>query len=86
MRIWHRVFACINLYFLFILASTIVHIFYNSVSSEENIIKKISERIIEFTDTIRPVCLPFRPEDAIDDTDTTEGLFVNTASWVVPIV
>jgi hypothetical protein len=63
-----------------------VHIIYSSVFLKENIIKKISERIIEFTDTIRPVCLPFRPEDAIDDTDTKEGLFVNTASWVVPIL
>jgi hypothetical protein len=43
--------------------------------------KIISERIIEFTDTVRPVCLPFRPEDAIDDAGIPGGRFINTASW-----
>jgi hypothetical protein len=41
----------------------------------------ISDQIIEFSDTIRPVCLPFRSQDAIDETDIPGGRFVNTASW-----
>jgi len=33
---------------------------------------------MEFTDTFRPVCLPFRSQDAIDETGSQ---YVNTASW-----
>ena len=34
--------------------------------------------MIEFSATIRPICLPFRP---IDDDDHLETSFVNSASW-----
>ena len=38
----------------------------------------MADRIIEFGQTIRPICLPFRP---IDDNDHLKGKFVNLAGW-----
>ncbi len=70
------VLAGFHIYYLFN-----CYLFLTASSKNNIFIKKISDHIIEFTDTIRPVCLPFRAEDAIDDKDIPEGLFVNTASW-----
>ncbi len=38
----------------------------------------VGDRIIEFGQTIRPICLPFQP---IDDADHLQGKFVNLAGW-----
>jgi hypothetical protein len=38
----------------------------------------VADRIVQFGDRIRPICLPFRPND---DSDHLEGQFVNLAGW-----
>jgi hypothetical protein len=38
----------------------------------------VADRIIEFGQFIRPVCLPFRP---VDDANDLKGKFVNLAGW-----
>ena len=38
----------------------------------------VAERFIEFTSTIRPICLPFQP---IDDFDQAKGDFINLAGF-----
>jgi hypothetical protein len=49
--------------------------------NKSRFLNNISDQFIEFSDTILPVCLPFRAEDAIDVTDDPESYFFSTATW-----
>lgn len=38
----------------------------------------VAERVIEYTNTVMPICLPMRP---VDDEDALSGDYVNLAGW-----
>ena len=59
------------------ISSFIAHPKYNRTSYFDVAIA-VAERFIEFTSTIRPICLPFQP---IDDFDQTKGDFLNLAGF-----
>ena len=59
-------------------ADVLIHPKYKQPSLYYDIGIAVAQRIIEFTNTIRPICLPFQPND---DSDHEEGYFVDIPGW-----
>jgi len=72
-------FVLLHLLKVFLVKITLyIYNFNNILALYFNVGIAVADRIVEFGQTIRPICLPFQP---IDDADHLQGKFVNLAGW-----